>query len=293
MQLYRNRYDGTDYVALLIQEVLRLAEKQNLISLQPNGSATNIMPNPNTSSGNGEVDTNISKSLAETSNVPISSGKSSKSWSEVFIRQPRFYLRLSLSIDFAFARGQYPRDTDLPALVRELHLEEDGDHATETATMPVDIRLKNLPPLRKSQPEPPTRQKQQQQPGDQSTVQNTDVYYGVNNMVEVSKPEQQALKKQPPQLLVSSQSAGHKLAPQLTTKQLLFNPSTPSPVNLREVNLDFLDLERPLLDSLNGGAELGTGADDSGEDGDFNFGNGDSSLWDDDILEEIMARVHT
>ncbi|PGH30491.1 hypothetical protein GX50_06746 [[Emmonsia] crescens] len=293
MQLYRNRYDGTDYVALLIQEVLRFAEKQNLlISFQPNGPA-NIMSNPNTSSGNGKGDTNKSSSLTETSNRPISAGKRTKSWSEVFIRQPRFYLRLSLSIDFAFATGQYPRDTDLPALVRELHLRDDSDQAMETvqSTMPVELRLKNLPPLSKSQTEPPAEQ--QQQSGCQSTAQNTDAYYGVDDMVKVpnleQRQQQQQQKHQSQQLLVSSQSpVDHTLAPQLTTEQLVFNHSTTSPVNL-----DFLNFESPLFDGLSGGVELGIGADDSGEDGDFIFGNGGSSGWADDILEEIMARVHT
>ncbi|KAL2371417.1 hypothetical protein RJ035_006126 [Blastomyces gilchristii] len=280
MQLYRNRYDGTDYVALLIQEVLRFVEKQNfLISFQPDESSS-IMSSPNSSRDNGKEDTNKSSPVTETSNGPAASNKRTKSWSEVFIRQPRFYLRLSLSIDFAFARGQYPRDTDLPALVRELHLRKDSDQAIETMqpNIPVEVRLKSLPPLTKSQPQPPNQQEQEQepqQPGDQFTVQDADVYYGVDGMTEVPNPEQQQEQQpqQSHQILVSHPPpADHNLAPQLTTDQLLFNNSTPSPVNLREVNLDFLDLESPLLDSLNGGVELGVRADDSGEDGDFTFG---------------------
>ncbi|OAT09007.1 hypothetical protein BDBG_04585 [Blastomyces gilchristii SLH14081] len=301
MQLYRNRYDGTDYVALLIQEVLRFVEKQNfLISFQPDESSS-IMSSPNSSRDNGKEDTNKSSPVTETSNGPAASNKRTKSWSEVFIRQPRFYLRLSLSIDFAFARGQYPRDTDLPALVRELHLRKDSDQAIETMqpNIPVEVRLKSLPPLTKSQPQPPNQQEQEQepqQPGDQFTVQDADVYYGVDGMTEVPNPEQQQEQQpqQSHQILVSHPPpADHNLAPQLTTDQLLFNNSTPSPVNLREVNLDFLDLESPLLDSLNGGVELGVRADDSGEDGDFTFGKVGSSYWVDGILEEIITRVHT
>ncbi|KLJ05857.1 hypothetical protein EMPG_10711 [Blastomyces silverae] len=301
MQLYRNRYDGTDYVALLIQEVLRFAEKQNLlISFQPN-EPSSVMSSPNTSSDNGKEDSNKSSPLTEASNGPAPSNKRTKSWSEVFIRQPRFYLRLSLSIDFAFARGQYPRDADLPALVRELHLRKDSDQATETMqpTIPVEVRLKSLPPLTKSQPQPSDQQQQeheQQQSGDQFALQNADVYYGVDGMTEVPNPEQQQ-EQQPQQscqLLVSNQPpADHNLAPQLTTDQFLLNNSTPSPVNLHEVNLDFLDLESPLLDSLNGGVELGVRADDSGEDGDYGFGKIGSSEWVDGILEEIITRVHT
>jgi hypothetical protein len=38
----------------------------------------------------------------------------------MFIWHPRLYLRLSFTLDLAFSRGAYPRESDLPALVREL-----------------------------------------------------------------------------------------------------------------------------------------------------------------------------
>ncbi|PGH09318.1 hypothetical protein GX51_00760 [Blastomyces parvus] len=306
MQLYRNRYDGTDYVALLIQEVLRFAETQNLlISFQPNETAS-ITSSPNASSDNGKEDTNKSSPVTEASNGPDPSNKRTKSWSEVFIRQPRFYLRLSLSIDFAFSRGQYPRDADLPALVRELHLRQDSDQAIKTMqpTIPVEVRLKGLPPLTKSQPQPANQQQEeqeQQQLADQFNLQNADVFYGIDGMTKVPSPEQQQQQQeqqeqQSHQLLASHPPpAENNLTPQLTTEPLplTLNNSTPSPVNLREVNLDFLDLESPLFDNLGGGVEFGIRADDREEDGDVGFGKIGSSEWVDGILEEIITLVHT
>ncbi|KAK2774854.1 hypothetical protein FQN53_003469 [Emmonsiellopsis sp. PD_33] len=297
MQLYRNRYDGTDYVALLIQQVLRFAEGQNLlISIQP-GAAGNLMPD--SANGNGEGNSNTSTALTERPNKQLSIGKGTKSWAEVFVRQPRLYLRLSLSIDFAFARGQYPRDADLPAIVRELHLRDGGPAIVEAVqtTIPTELRLKNLPPLTAvSEPQsqqPKQEQGQPQQSSDQPTAQNTDVYYGVNDMVEIPSPEAQAQaqaqaqqQQQRPhhQLLFSPPSPVHqKLSPSLPVN------SPPSSNNF--VNLDFLDLESPLLESLGGGVEMISDGE-SGEDGEANGGNGHGApRWADDMFDEILNAI--
>ncbi|EEP76991.1 predicted protein [Uncinocarpus reesii 1704] len=91
MQLYRSRYDGTDDVAVYIREILQFAETQNLsISIRP---------------------------MKSDDCAPV---QETRGWAEVFVRQPRFYLRMSLTLDYALARGRYPQDSDLPVLVREL-----------------------------------------------------------------------------------------------------------------------------------------------------------------------------
>jgi hypothetical protein len=47
-----------------------------------------------------------------------------KSWGEVIVRYPRFYLRLSLSLDCSLSGGRYPGDHELPGWVLGPYLQE-------------------------------------------------------------------------------------------------------------------------------------------------------------------------
>ncbi|KAL1960772.1 hypothetical protein VTO42DRAFT_6602 [Malbranchea cinnamomea] len=93
MQVYRDRYDGTDGVAVFIQQALRFADTPDFSSFCQQAQEGN----------------------------PTESA----TWLEVFSRKPRLYLRLSLTLDYAFTRGSFPQEADLPALVRELHFEKE------------------------------------------------------------------------------------------------------------------------------------------------------------------------
>ncbi|KAK2809859.1 hypothetical protein FQN50_003500 [Emmonsiellopsis sp. PD_5] len=110
MQLYRDRYDGTDGVAVFIQQALQFADNLN-----------------------------ISIMFQQTQ----SKAKASESygWPEMFTREPRLYLRLSLTLDYAFTRGYFPKDADLPALIRELDVKNLAKYSPEIPLMLEDPEL--------------------------------------------------------------------------------------------------------------------------------------------------------
>lgn len=114
MQLYRSRYDGTDDVAVYIREILQFAEAQNhSVSIKPLEGMTDCINRGRELRGDTILTT---RSVGIESKSP----QETRGWAEMFIRQPRFYLRLSLTLDYALARGRYPQDSDLPILVRDL-----------------------------------------------------------------------------------------------------------------------------------------------------------------------------
>jgi len=47
-----------------------------------------------------------------------------KSWGQVILQHPKFYLRLSLSLDYCVSRGSYPSDHELPGWVLGPYLQE-------------------------------------------------------------------------------------------------------------------------------------------------------------------------
>lgn len=85
MQVFQQRYDGTDKVAAFIQQTLQLAD--------------GILPRPRGRTLSSSSD------ASETGSGP--SGKCS-SWSELFADFPKLYLRLLFALDYAFSRGYFP-----------------------------------------------------------------------------------------------------------------------------------------------------------------------------------------
>ncbi|EEH34680.2 hypothetical protein PAAG_05729 [Paracoccidioides lutzii Pb01] len=299
MQFYRNRYDGTDYVAFLIQQVLKFAESQNLTVSFQASAGTNVMSNSTNNDSDVSGDTNTSTALTERSNSDKFAENGTKSWGEILVRHPRLYLRLSLPLDIAFARGQFPRDADLPSLVREFRLKDDSGPSVETmeATIPMEFRMKDLPPPMDSLSKPPSQQKQEQQQqraykqsDDPPATKNTDVYYHINDMVELPNPERQQQQQQKVSTpRFSSQfSVSNKLA---QVDQLV--PAYPmvSQDNFGEVNLDFLDMDIPLLSSLGNRNDLDIGSDNSWEDGDANIQNALGPAWMEVMLNEIPSAI--
>lgn len=107
MRQLQSRYEVTDLVISFIKDSLSLSNLQKQSgSLQPGAmhfrraattSGRMIYPPP---------------------------GSHTKNWCEVFIYNPRFYLRLSLSLDFALARGHFPRHGDVDALFSLLEVSD-------------------------------------------------------------------------------------------------------------------------------------------------------------------------
>ncbi|EEH42840.2 uncharacterized protein PADG_07660 [Paracoccidioides brasiliensis Pb18] len=300
MQLYRNRYDGTDYVAFLIQQVLKFAESQNLTVSFLASAGANVVSNSTNDDSDVSGDTDTSTALTERSNSDKAAENGTKSWGEVLVRQPRLYLRLSLSLDIAFARGQFPRDADLPSLVREFRPKDDSGPSVETveATIPVESRMKDLPPPMDSSLKPPSQQRQEQQQlraykqsDDPPATMNTDVYCHINDLVELPNPEQQKQQQQKVSTpgFSSQFSVSNKLAPQVD--QLVPAYPMASQDNFGDVNLDFLDMDIPLLRSLGNRDDVDIGSDNSGEDGDANIQNALGPAWMEVMLDEIPSAI--
>lgn len=85
MQVFQQRYDGTDTVAAFIQQTLQLAGY--------------ILPRPQARGLPSGSDQSAAGSP--------SSGKCS-SWSELFADFPKLYLRLLFALDYALSRGYFP-----------------------------------------------------------------------------------------------------------------------------------------------------------------------------------------
>ncbi|PGH18097.1 hypothetical protein AJ79_00725 [Helicocarpus griseus UAMH5409] len=149
MQSYRDRYDGTDGVAAFIQKALQFADNVNIsIMFQQ------------TQSGKRKSE--------------------SCGWPEVFTREPRLYLRLWLTLDYAFTRGSFPQDADLPEYVRELDISRLAKYFPEPALF-LESPLPAPSPLKRGSvfeiedaPETQEQQLQQHQQGEQPTVPTED-----------------------------------------------------------------------------------------------------------------------
>ena len=48
-----------------------------------------------------------------------------RDWGDIFLRQPKFYLRLSLTIDFSLSKGRFPTDNDFPVSIQAIDSSRD------------------------------------------------------------------------------------------------------------------------------------------------------------------------
>lgn len=125
MRLYRSRYCGTDDVVAFIQRVLQFAEMQG----------KSIYIQSNTAEYRESDEYESAPTLAKSPSAYESSDSRTRNWCEIFVRHPRFYPRLCLSLDYAFARGKYPEENELPLLVREFNIEDSAVTAANTTGM--------------------------------------------------------------------------------------------------------------------------------------------------------------
>lgn len=124
MKLYRRKYDGTEEVSATIERILTDADCRSHKLL---GSATR-----------GEMTLNSSNASAD--------------WCELLSHNPKFYLRLTLSLDLSFSRGKFPTDSDFPAELRLAQLEE---RVLEPESFPPQITITPDMEIAEIQP-PPT-----------------------------------------------------------------------------------------------------------------------------------------
>ncbi|TPX21289.1 hypothetical protein DIZ76_015245 [Coccidioides immitis] len=213
MQLYRSRYDGTDDVAVYIREILHFAEAQNL----------SILEKPL----EGD-DPNVSQET--------------RGWAEVFIRQPRFYLRLSLTLDYALARGRYPQDSDLPILVRELPVK-----AITHSTYP-DKTLSQEIAAHTPKADPGEQKQNNDQPlsstDSTSPKINTDDSAVTDTLTKAEMPSTQATSPPwSPEQFGSTNEAQEKHESSPIQPHDSQQPSSPPHYqDVQDINIDFLDL---------------------------------------------------
>lgn len=107
MRQLQSRYEVTDLVISFIKDSLSLSNLHKQSGgLQP-----------------GDMHSRRAATISERMIYPPP-GSHTKNWCEVLIYNPRLYLRLSLSLDFALARGHFPRHGDLDALFSQLEVSD-------------------------------------------------------------------------------------------------------------------------------------------------------------------------
>lgn len=131
MRLFRDQHDHTECVTTAINHLLQVADSE-ILHLVTSQDALRGFEH---GGGNGNT-----KAL-----LPASS------WSDIFTRNPKIYLRLSLFLDFALSRGRAPRAVDLqnwvldtavsvPGSIRSLSLHVMSPSMLP-ATMPITGRI--------------------------------------------------------------------------------------------------------------------------------------------------------
>jgi hypothetical protein len=98
MKLYRKKYDGTEEVSEIIEQILADAEPQT----------RSICARP--------------RSTLACRNLVMSS--KSRDWGDILSQNPKLYLRLTLALDMSFSRGKFPHDCDFPVGCRIAQLED-------------------------------------------------------------------------------------------------------------------------------------------------------------------------
>jgi hypothetical protein len=66
-------------------------------------------------------------------------GSRTKNWCEIILRNPRFFLRLSLTLDRALARGQFPSDDDMLAMFSQLQVSSSNSPGAGTNPTEQDL----------------------------------------------------------------------------------------------------------------------------------------------------------
>lgn len=115
MRVLGSRYEAADKVCAFIDSALSFSGAKLAIDFTPGGNE--LLRNDEHIEDLNEADE--VNSLAQ---PRPAAGSRFKNVCEYFARQPRSYLRLSLTLDYALYRGQYPRQSDIEQLWGELQL---------------------------------------------------------------------------------------------------------------------------------------------------------------------------
>lgn len=124
MRQLQIRYEVTDDVILCIDKALQYSniQSKSLLDLDTGPSAAVTAACYVTGSSN--TNTTHFQSIGDTSirsrRIYPQPGGRTKTWGEIVVRDPHSYLRLSVSLDYALARGQFPDEDNLRVLFSHL-----------------------------------------------------------------------------------------------------------------------------------------------------------------------------
>ena len=130
MKQYLRRYDGTEKVTTFIEMILTDTERQYR-----------------------RICDRVDDRLVQRN--PTVLGEE-KDWCETFSQNPRLHLRLTLSLDLSFSRGDFPTDSDFPKGLRANELQDPpgvDDHLVEVNYAETDVgrairkETPTLPPI--------------------------------------------------------------------------------------------------------------------------------------------------
>jgi hypothetical protein len=107
MQVLQSQYDGTDRVSDYIEKLIRYLATGNPIK------PTTMSCNERYNAGGNHI---------QPSAIPEKSGPIINDWSDVFLRRTNCYLRIVTTVDLSFSRGEFPQESDFPAILNSSKL---------------------------------------------------------------------------------------------------------------------------------------------------------------------------
>lgn len=112
MQMLRSQYDGTDrvsdYIEKLIKYLAQDAETRAPVGTVPMGMGSA-----------SDARSGVRLPATETASKPVGHVQN---WSELFMRQPNCYLRIVMTLDLSFRKGQFPAESDFPTALQSSKL---------------------------------------------------------------------------------------------------------------------------------------------------------------------------
>lgn len=112
MNVLQSMYDSTDRVSDAIEQLIGYLGPDDLLQ---NTRSSTIAESWETQCSSPAIFSSNSAS-SETSSSTIND------WSDVLLRRRSCYLRIVITLDIAFSKGRYPKETDFPEPLQSSHL---------------------------------------------------------------------------------------------------------------------------------------------------------------------------
>lgn len=106
MQVLQSQYDGADRVSDYIEKLIRYLATDN--PPKSSNTHTSYMERRSIGENNSVVD-------SPSSAISEKSGPTINDWSDVFLRRTHCYLRIVMTVDLSFSKGEFPEESDFPS----------------------------------------------------------------------------------------------------------------------------------------------------------------------------------